>query len=315
MKPKRNILGRTGMEVSDLCLGVLPMGPLQANLPPDYCIWLINRAVDLGVNFLDTAEIYHTQNYIGEALKGRREQVVISTKSTKSDYDGMARSVERSLKELQTDYIDIYHLHAARLPEKVFTDRSGAIKCLTELKSQNVVRAIGIATHNCRAVAAAAEQNDIDVVFPLLNMKGIGLVDGTVDDMKRAILQAHRADKGVYLMKALGGGNLLNEFNQALTWAREVEGVDSVAVGIISEAELLINIDLFSGKIHEDYKPTANKRLMISKLLCSGCGSCLEACHNDALTIIDGKCTVDNDKCLLCGYCSRECEMVAIRLV
>jgi aryl-alcohol dehydrogenase-like predicted oxidoreductase/NAD-dependent dihydropyrimidine dehydrogenase PreA subunit len=314
MKLKRNTLGKTGLSVTEYCLGVLPMGPLQADLPADKCISIISRAIDLGVNFIDTAEIYQTQSYIGKAIPGRRNKVVLASKSTASDYDGLARSVERSLRELDTDYIDIYHLHAARIGEEVFTARSGALKRLVELKQQNVIKAVGLATHNCKAVKAASQRDDIDIVFPLLNIKGMGLIDGSVDDMTAAIEMAHTAGKGVYLMKALGGGNLLTEYERALNWARAVEGVNAVAVGVVSEEELQVNLNLFSG-IEQKYTASANKSLFVFTKLCTGCGTCVEACHNDALTMVNEKAKVDHKKCLLCGYCSGECPQLAIRVI
>ena len=314
MKLKQNNLGRTGLSVTEYCLGTLPMGPLQADITADKCISIISRALDLGVNFIDTAEIYRTQDYIGEAIKGRRSQVILSSKSTASDYDGIARSVEKSLQELDTDYIDIYHLHAARLGENTFTSRSGALKRLVDLKRQNVIRAVGLATHNCKAAKFASQRDDIDIVFPLLNIKGLGLIDGTVDDMKAAIKLSHTAGKGVYLMKALGGGNLLSDYKRALNWARAIEGVSAIAVGVVSEEELQLNIDLFSG-IEQDYTVLGSKRLFISARHCTGCGSCVKTCHNDALTLEEGKAKVDLDKCLLCGYCSSECPQLAIRVL
>ncbi len=314
MMLKRNILGQTGLTVTEFCLGVLPMGPLQADLPAGKCISIISRAIELGVNFIDTAEMYHTQTYIGEAIKGKRDSLVIASKSTKSDYDGMAESVERSLNELQTDYIDIYNLHAARISDEVFNNRSGALKRLTELKNQNIIKAVGLATHNVKAVSASAERDDIDVVFPLLNFKGMGVLDGTVDEMLSAIKKVHASGKGVYLMKALGGGNLLSEFGHALNWARAIKEVSALAIGAVEEEEVEINVKFFTGGV-QDYVPIKNKRLLISKNLCKGCGMCIEACHNDAMTMDGDRAKVDHDKCLLCGYCSADCPELAIRLI
>lgn len=312
---KKNTLGTTGLHVSEFCLGVLPMGPLQANLPAPECIKIIRRAQEEGVNFFDTAEFYRTQPYLGQALRGKRKDAVIATKSLARSYDDMARSVERSLEELQTDYIDIYHLHASRLSPDVFTTHSGALKCLVERKLANVIGNVGISTHNCKTVEKAAERDDIDIIFPILNSRGLGLIDGSVEDMVAAVAKASARGKGLYAMKALGGGNLLSDFYQALSWVRAVQGISSVAIGVVSEDELVMDLDVFRGKQINDGPLPAPKRLFIFTDLCKGCGTCIEICPNQALSFFEEKPGVDHSKCLLCGYCSGKCPQFAIRVV
>ncbi len=310
---KYNQLGKTGINVSELCLGLLPLGPLQKNITAEECVKIIRRAMSGGVNFFDTAEMYHTQKYLGEALCADRSRAVIATKSTAFTYDDMARSVERSLQELNTDYIDIYHLHAARPGPEIFTDRSEALRCLHHYKRQGVIRAVGLATHNRLAVEAAAARDDVDIIFALINKRGFGLVDGTVEEMTRAIAAAAAAGKGVYAMKALGGGNLISEYNEAITFVRGLPGVSSVAIGSVSEQEIQDNIRLFSGQ--EVFPPVPkNKRIFIFSPICKGCSACAIACHNDAITVIDCKAQVDPARCLLCGYCGSACPVFAIRI-
>ena len=106
------LLGNTNIEVSRLCFGSLTMTPFQANLTIKEGAYLIEHAYNRGINFLDTAEIYENYGYIREALKGiKREDYIIATK-TYAYTEEMARdSVELALKELDTDYIDIFMLH------------------------------------------------------------------------------------------------------------------------------------------------------------------------------------------------------------
>jgi aryl-alcohol dehydrogenase-like predicted oxidoreductase len=75
------------------------MGPLQADKTIDEMVEIISKAIDYGVNFFDTAEMYQTQCALGEAMQGRRSEVIISTKSQAATYDDMARSFEKSLRE------------------------------------------------------------------------------------------------------------------------------------------------------------------------------------------------------------------------
>ncbi len=312
-------LGNSGIEVSEFCLGVLPMGPLQADLPENECINLIKRAIDNKVNFLDTAEMYSTQTYVGEGIKNvNRKDIVIATKSFAKTYDEMADSVNRSLEELGTDYIDIYHLHAARASETVFDKRKGALDYLKKARNEGIIRAIGISTHGVRAVNKAAEVEDIDVVYPLINKKGMGIVQGSLEDMTQAIKRCHQARKGIYAMKVLAGGNLIDDLEASLNFVRDMPEIDSISIGVTSELELYYNLHQFGVQgidIDSLPDPRKRKKLYIAKLFCTGCGECVKNCPSQALELVDEKARVDHDKCIFCGYCSPECPSFAIRLL
>lgn len=311
-------LGQTGLEVTELCFGVLPCGPLQKDLPEEECVSLIRAALAAGINFFDTAESYKTQSYLGKALKGWAKPVVVATKSAATSYEGMQASVEKSLAELDREIIDIYHLHAARVDENVFTERAGALECLKDYKAKGKIRAVGISTHNVKAVRVAAARDDIDVIFPLINKVGRGLLGGTVEEMIAAIGEAAAAGKGVYAMKALAGGHLLGDLADAFTFVREIPGNQATAVGMVSREELAYNVAFFAGReIPENLAGTTEikqKRILISSF-CAGCGTCVKTCPNGALSLQDGKAVVDHSLCILCGYCNPVCPEFAIRLI
>ncbi|MEW6662913.1 MAG: aldo/keto reductase [Bacillota bacterium] len=309
-------LGNTGLEVSEFCLGVLPMGPMQANLPPETCEAIIRRAVELGVNFIDTAEAYKTQGYIGQALKGFSSPVTIATKSHAETYDNMARSVEKALKELQRDVIEIYHLHAARVDLDVFQVRAGALKFLHEMKDQKVIKAVGISTHDVRVAGLAAERDEIDVLYPIINKAGLGILNGSIEGMLEAINLAASRGKGVYAMKALAGGSLLDRIEESINWVRAIEGIHAVSVGVVSQEELIADLKLFgvAGLPEVEAIPPKSKKLFISRF-CKACGTCVDECPNHALSIGDDKAVVDHNKCLLCGYCTPHCPEFAIRVI
>src|ERR1700726_2590577 len=116
-------LGRTGIEVSSQCLGAMMFGAM-GNTDHAQCEQMIARALDGGVNFVDTADVYsrgESEEIVGRALKGRRDDIVLATKfalSTGPDANQaggsprwIARAVENSLRRLDTDYIDLYQMH------------------------------------------------------------------------------------------------------------------------------------------------------------------------------------------------------------
>lgn len=309
-------LGRTGLKVSALCFGTLPMGPLQAGIPVDEGGALILEALRHGVNFVDTAEMYQTNPHIRWALDRFDGEVVLATKSTAMTYHEMKTSVEKALNELKRDRIEIFHLHAARDNDPI-ANRAGALEALVELKQKGVIGAIGVANHSALGIARAAAEPVVDVVFALINRTGLGILDGGVPEMIASIQKAQAAGKGSYAMKALGGGNLLADLRANLAFVADHAGLPVIAVGMIRPVELEINLAIFNGDCVPESKISANLPRKQAKVLfmCKGCGQCIELCHNDAISIIEGKARIDNEKCLLCGYCSRECPQFAIRVV
>lgn len=315
---KRRVLGRTGLSVSELCFGTLPMGPLQADLPVEEGARVLAHALELGVNFIDSAAMYGTYPYIRRALELYPAEVVITSKSVAPDYEGMKAQIEEA-REALGRYPDIFLLHAARL-DRPFDERPGAIECLKEYRAQGRLKAIGLSTHSVQAVRAAASQEFVDIVHPLINRKGMGLLGGTVDEMAEAIAVLHQNGVGIYTMKALAGGNGLDEMDLNLGFVRGLGGIDAIAVGMVHEAEVDMNAALFSGAPFTDemrqkaMEVRARKHLNV-QVFCRGCGECVRFCPNKAMTLQNGRAAADTAKCLLCGYCSTICPMFAIRVV
>lgn len=146
------ILGRTGLKVSVAGLGC--GGPsrlgLRDNKSQRECVALVRQALDLGVNFLDTAEVYGTEEIVGKAIAGAaRERVVLSTKKKfpldhPSDPAGEVRkSLERSLKQLRTDYIDVYHAHGVE-PEDYEYASTELLPVLLRMREEGKIRFVAI---------------------------------------------------------------------------------------------------------------------------------------------------------------------------
>ncbi len=310
-------LGNTGLRVSGLCFGVLPMGPLQANLSIEDGGSLILEGLNRGINFIDTAELYQTYPHIRWALERFDGKAVVASKSTAATYREMHESVKKCLNALNSDYLDIVHLHAARDPNPLI-NRAGALEALLELKSKGIIHAVGLASHSVKGVLKGAEDARIDVIFPLINRAGLGIIDGGVTEMKQAIAMARNQNKGIYAMKALGGGNLLEDVAQNIDFVRSEVGVPVIAVGMLRNFELEMNLAIFEGRPVPDQLINQSKQYRKKAqvvFMCKGCGHCITVCHNDAIQIVNGKAVIDEARCLLCGYCSRECPQFAIRVI
>lgn len=313
-----HFLGKTGLKVSDLCFGALPMGPLQANIAVEDGGRLILEALQKGVNFIDTAELYATNAHIRWALERFKGPVILATKSTVATYEKMKEVVLRSRDELGLAKIDIFHLHAAK-EKNPLQSREGALVALIELKEAGVIGAVGVSTHSVAAVRAAAVDPRIEVIFPLINKVGRGIVDGGVQEMIAAIKLAADHGKGLYAMKAFGGGTLIQNVAESLDFVRKETGVSVVAIGMIRSVELEMNLALFEDRpISPEISREAaqyRKQARVIKSLCQGCGHCVEICHSNAITMVNGQGFIDAGKCLMCGYCSSDCPHFAIRVI
>lgn len=315
---KKIILGNTGFEVTEICFGCLPFGPIQKNLPVEEAAEILSLGLDMGINFIDTAQMYKTYEHIKMAFANRKDKPIIATKSTAASYEDMDEAVKEALEGMGVDHIDIFHLHSAKMGTDLFEVRKGALDCLKEYKSKGVIKAIGVSTHNIKLVELCAERDDIDVVFPLINAVGRGIVNGTVEEMKDAIYKCENSGKGVYLMKALGGGTLIDDYEKSMEFARNLSDNFPIAIGMVSKEELIYNVNYFNGQhdLEGIIKIKNRKQVVVTNGVCIGCGTCVDTCHSEAISMQDNnKALIDQSKCIQCGYCIAACPNFAIRMI
>ena len=156
-------LGTTGVKVSPFCLGAMMFGAL-GNRDHDDCVRIIHTALDAGVNFIDTADVYsagESEEIVGKALQGRRDDVVLATKfhgamGEDPNQQGnsrrwIMREVENSLRRLGTDWIDLYQVHR---PDAA-TDIDETLGALTDLVHQGKVRYLGSSTFPAEDIVEA----------------------------------------------------------------------------------------------------------------------------------------------------------------
>ncbi|MEV4515458.1 aldo/keto reductase [Dactylosporangium sp. NPDC049525] len=156
-------LGRTGIQVSTHCLGTMMFGAV-GNPDHDDCVRIIHAALDQGINFVDTADMYsagESEQIVGKALRGRRDDVVLATKVHFPMGEGpnrggnsrrwIVREIEDSLRRLGTDWIDLYQVHR---PD-ASTDVEETLSVLTDLERQGKIRAFGCSTFPAEQIVEA----------------------------------------------------------------------------------------------------------------------------------------------------------------
>jgi len=310
-------LGSTSLYVSKICFGTLTIGPLQKKLSVEDGARLLAYAYQKGINFVDTAELYETYEYIRKSIQISGIRPVISTKSYAYDKKSAEFSLYKALKELDVDYIDLFMLHEQE-GEHTFKGHYEAVEYFLKAKEKGYIKHFGISTHYVKAVKDAIKYPEIEVIHPIFNYKGIGIVDGTVDEMAEAIKQAYIHGKGIFAMKIFGGGNLLSNFRQALEFIFGFPYLHSVAIGMQSTFEIDYNIRCFEEKkvyLNKELLENVKTKKLHVESWCEGCGECALHCHQNALSVKDGKVVVDYSRCLCCGYCSSYCKLFALKVI
>jgi aryl-alcohol dehydrogenase-like predicted oxidoreductase len=249
----KRVLGQTGIEVSCLGLGTVKFGrnqevkyPGTFSLPEDKQITaLLDQAKDLGINLLDTAPAYgSSEQKLGRLLKDRQDWVICTKVGEEfaggqSFYDFSAghtrRSIERSLRDIKTDYLDIVLIHSNGKDLQII-ESSDCIETLNRMKDEGLIKAIGMSTKSVEGGIKAVEL--LDVVMVTYNPSTT--LDAEVIDYAQSL------NKGVLIKKALNSGHDCNGLNNStennLRFALSRDGVSSVIVGTINPAHLQENV-------------------------------------------------------------------------
>lgn len=168
--PKRN-LGKTGIEVTILGLG--GEGVLRTYGREREAYELINTAVDMGVNYFESARAYSgSEAYYGFALKERRKEIFLNSKSHARDKKGALRHLEETLSNMKTDYIDLWQVHDVRTPEDIeaIFGPNGAIEAFVEAKEKGLARFVGVTGHHDPGIIKTCiERFDFDTVLIPVN--------------------------------------------------------------------------------------------------------------------------------------------------
>ena len=316
---KKYQLGKTGIEVTQLVLGTLTMSPMQRGLSAEDGAAVILHALSAGINFIDTAQMYGSYEQVHLALrKWMGPDPVIASKSAAKTSEAMWSAIKQCLEALHREKIDIFLLHAVRDQEDL-DSREGAIKALLEAKEQGLVRAIGASSHSARTISLLANDDRIEVLHPMINRDGIGILDASLDEMIEILARARTSGKGIYAMKPLGGGHLRNDAAAALRWLFDKKIVDAAAVGMTTFEEVDMNVAIAQNQSVESVFAARvagqPRRLFINEMICKNCEACIKACQQLALKAGPKSPIIDHARCILCGYCAPECPSFAIRII
>ena len=312
-------LGGTGLMVSEVGFGGIPL----TRVSEDEAVALLRAAFDRGWRFFDTARIYgDSEIKLGRALEGRREQVVLASKSLKRGREAVAREIETSLKNLRTSYIDLYQIHNLVKPEEVagLDDPEGTYQALLQAQREDKVRHIGFSSHHPDVAIQAIETGRFATVQFACNF---------VEDQAagRVFAAAKARGMGCIAMKPLGGG-LLGRADLCFGWLQGQEGVVPIP-GMQSMAELEEIAGLYETRRPlgpADLAEMERIRQELGPRFCHRCGYCLP-CPNGVdiprvmlftsqkrrfppRQLID-KCRESvfkaEESCMACGECSERC--------
>lgn len=243
-------LGKTGREVTIYGLGGLFTTSMHDR--HDEAVAIVNRAIDLGINYVDTAPWYGTgasELNIGTVLRERRDEVFLACKSHDYTYDGTMALVQQSLRRLQTRHIDLYqhHLLGGLGQLEQLQQPHSARQAFEKLRDDGTISYIGVTGHSSRVLADALEDYPYDCALITLNAAGDVMDDR--DHLERFFRVAQEREVGVIAMKVVARGALIQRglgIRQLLPWAL-THPVSTAVVGISTVAHLEANVTVASG--------------------------------------------------------------------
>ena len=276
---KYNILGNNGPKVSNICLGTWPIGGGMGKIEQKDAINAIHASIDNGVNFLDTAQMYlDSENILGKALKGKKENLVLASKlSSWRNTSDIEKALEDSLRNLQTDFIDLYQIHSWQ--DSIPMEET--ITKLLDLRSKGYFKYLGVSNFSSKQIKAMNEfsgnqiissqphfsilfrHSEIEII-PESNKLGIGSIvyspiargllsgkykPGHIFDKNDArynhhTFQKNQMERGLRIYNILSewiGDNNYNETQLSIAWTLHTNGVTSAICGSKNPEQAISN--------------------------------------------------------------------------
>ena len=263
---KYRILGNTGLKVTSVGFGCM--------ITSDPSV--IAKAVDLGLNYFDTARSYqhgNNERMVGAALGDKRKSVFVSSKSEAEDKKSALAHLETSLQELRTDYLDIWYLHSKDEPESL---NAGLLEAVQVAKGQGKARFVGLSTHSAETMVPAAIKTGIlDVVLITYNYTMGSRLDA-------AISAATQSGLGVVAMKVMAHGKKDLKPGvgpAALKWVLKNQGIQSTIPSMVDMDQLEQNFRTMSSSFDAaDQAVLAACLDELAPVYCRMCGGCRGKC-------------------------------------
>jgi predicted aldo/keto reductase-like oxidoreductase len=260
--------GKTGLTVSELGFGGIPIIPLDFN----DAVKVVCHCFERGITFFDTANAYaDSERKIGEALEEVRDKVILATKTGKRDAEGAAKHIGYSLENLRTDYIDIYQFHNIgneNALEQILKS-GGAYEAVGKAHEEGKIRNIGFSSHDIATAIKCCNTGRFSTIqFPFNFIEK--------DPADELFKVAQDQDMGIIAMKPLGGGlleraDLCMKFLQQHPYALPIPGIST-----IEEADEIIELYLSPRPLSgEDQKEIEQIRSELGSRFCHRCGYCL----------------------------------------
>jgi hypothetical protein len=266
---ERFTLGKTGLQVSRVGIGGIPI----QRPSPEEATRVIRRALDLGINFVDTSIGYgDSEERIGRAIAGRREEVVVATKGGWQDRETVLRHVDISLERLGIDTIDLWQFHGINTMqgyESIF-EPGGAMEGAQEALGSGKIRHLGVSSHSFEVALEAVRSGHFETLQFPLNFISNEAVEGLLP-------LARRRDVGFIAMKPFAGGNI-RDANLALKYVLQFEhvlpdpGVERVEE--VEEIAAIVNAGEWE-LTEEEHDQIRSIRAQLGSRFCRQCGYCL----------------------------------------
>lgn len=311
------LLGNTGMKIKRVGFGGIPIQRISQKDTND----VINELEKQGINFIDTARGYTvSEEYIGNSLEGRREKFFIATKSMSRSYESIKNDIEISLRNLKTDYIDLYQIHNLKSEEyeDIFNEDK-AYRALLEAKSEGKIKHIGITSHSLETIEKVVEDDKFETIqFPY------NIVEDQADDVFK---KANEKGIGIIVMKPLAGG-ALDDATLAIKYILSKSYIDVAIPGMDSIEQVRQNTDVLENLklTQEDNEKIEEIRKSLGNRFCRRCEYCLPCpvgVNIPANFLLEGYYTRYNLKdwaiqryeatngkaseCINCGLCETKC--------
>jgi len=275
-------LGRTEIMASRLGFG----GMTIPRVSREQAIATVHKALDLGVNFIDTATGYgkgESEERIGEVMKTRREECYLSSRVNDADKAAMARAIDASLKRLKTDHIDIYEAHDVSTQKRydLLLGPGRAIEALQEAREAGKIRFIGVTTHNWRLARQMIETDLFDAMLITYNISNREAEEWVIPVAKKH-------DVGLFVMKVFGNGRLLDltppgedrhpTIRECLRFALANQELPVILTGVKSPDEVAENVAIveeFEGASEEELAELRAFGDKLSRGYCYNCRYCV----------------------------------------